>query len=167
MRVPFHLFAIIAVELSLLASCALDPPTNTPSRPSGPVTPAPPASNLTPEATSSLPSVYHLAPPDASETGLPTWLEGAQLFSVEGHPPAVLLQLTGSLPTPCYKLQVTVSAPDAHQAIHVTVAAPLDTRAVCTQVITPFEKQFPLGTLASGAYQVWVNDTQIGGFNLP
>ena len=162
---------LLCLGVSLLAACAHAPPPGTVSQPTGPAQPAEVQTALptpTPEPLiSPAPKTLPLFPTPGSEGNSGIYLEGVQISAVENNPAQVMLNLTGSLPTPCHKPQVTVSAPDAQNVIQVLVTAPLDDRVTCIQVITPFEKSFKLGVFNPGAYQVWVNNTQIGGFTIP
>lgn len=78
-----------------------------------------------------------------------------------------VLNLTGSLPTPCHKLQADVSAPDDQKHVNVSVYTLVNPNVICTQVIKPFETTVPLGTLATGNYTVFVNGQPAGNVTVP
>jgi hypothetical protein len=78
-----------------------------------------------------------------------------------------ILNLTGSLPTPCHKLQTDVTAPDAQNRIAVSVYSLVDPAVMCVQVIKPFETAVSLGSLASGTYTVTVNGDSVGEVKVP
>ena len=82
------------------------------------------------------------------------------------HKQAVL-NLSGSLPTPCHQLKTEVSKPDAQNRIDVSVYTLVNPALMCTQVIKPFEAAVPLGQLASGRYTVYVNNAQVGEVTIP
>ena len=62
----------------------------------------------------------------------------------EGSPPHWVLQLRGSLPTPCHQLRVVVAQPDAGGIVRVEVYSVIEPDKVCTEVLSPFEAEVPL-----------------------
>jgi len=88
--------------------------------------------------------------------------------SMQGTRPAQpILQLHGSLPTPCDKLQVNISQPDANNQIQVKVYSQSNPNLMCAQVLTPFTQIEPIKNLSSGNYTVWVNGKQSGSIDIP
>src|SRR3989337_2693298 len=49
------------------------------------------------------------------------FVEGHEVLVLESFPPQFMLNLTGSLPTPCHQFRAKVSEPDAQNRIHVEV----------------------------------------------
>ena len=162
---------LLCLGVSLLVACALAPPPGAISQPTEPARPAKvqtvlPASTAEP-LISPAPKTLPLFPTPGSEGNSGIYLEGVQISALENNPAQVMLNLTGSLPTPCHKLKVKISDPDSQNRIYVVVSASVDARAKCIQVISPFETSILLGTFSPGVYTVWVNGAQVGEFNAP
>jgi hypothetical protein len=87
--------------------------------------------------------------------------------SYDANKKQAILNLAGSLPTPCHKLQTEVSPPDARSQIAVSVYTLVDPTLMCAQVIKPFETAVPLGALAAGSYTVSVNGEPVGEVKVP
>ncbi|HWQ45306.1 MAG TPA: hypothetical protein VN376_00485, partial [Longilinea sp.] len=95
------------------------------------------------------------------------FVDSMDLAIMESYPPQILLQLTGSLPTPCNLLRIEVGQPDEDNDIRVGVYSVVDGNQICTTVLQPFEQGVGLGSYPTGTYQVYVNDTLAGEFTMP
>jgi hypothetical protein len=169
-------FAIAALLSVLLAACApggSSQPTEHPAPTGTPApteTPAPtpgldepvtgePGDGATPE-----PAPWEPAPGDLSLERAPAYVEGADVLVLESFPVQIVLNLHGSLPTPCHHLRVAVAEPDARHQIAVEVYSVADPGQMCTQNIVPFEVSINLGSFASGDYTILVNGEAVGEF---
>jgi hypothetical protein len=106
-------------------------------------------------------------PGDAAWQRGTVFLEGAQVLTMESLPPQFTLLLSGNLPTPCNQLRVVVMEPDANKVIQVDAYSVVDPNKMCTQVLAPFQANVPMGTFATGKYQVTVNGQEAGQIQVP
>jgi hypothetical protein len=95
------------------------------------------------------------------------YLDKVEVLMQGSNPVQPMLNLQGSLPTPCNKLQVEVGKPDSDNRIQVQVFSQVDPNQICAQVLVSFTKSVPLGNLSSGKYTVWVNGEQSGNIDMP
>jgi hypothetical protein len=90
------------------------------------------------------------------------FIDSASIAALESYPPHFILNLSGSLPTPCHQLRAVVSAPDASQVIAVDVYSLTDPNAICAQVLQPFTVSISIPTPLAGKYSVVVNGIMLG-----
>ncbi|MCQ3938530.1 MAG: hypothetical protein DPW18_15995 [Chloroflexi bacterium] len=107
---------------------------------------------------------YIPRPEDAALTRGTAHLDSTDLLTLESYPPQFMLQLKGSLPTPCHALRVAVSPPDAQNQVMVDVYSVSDPATVCAQVLSPFEVNIPLGSFPTGTYTLWINGEKAAEF---
>lgn len=124
-----------------------------------PLTAAPPS------AEPPAPNSYAPHPADGRLMRSQTFLDSANLLTLESYPLQFSLSLKGNLPTPCHHLRVAVSPPDAENKIVVNVYSVADPNAVCIQMLEPFDVSIPLGSFPSGHYTLIVNGEQIAEFD--
>lgn len=115
-----------------------------------------------PAPVGAYPSPIKTLPRDSQMIRGNVFIKGKDLLVLESFPPQFVLQLTGSLPTPCHQLQVEVSKPDDQNNIKVEVYSITDPDRICIQVLKPFEKNIPLGSFSSGKYSVLLNGEKVG-----
>lgn len=108
------------------------------------------------------PAPWQPAPSDKNLERGEVFLQSTDIRTLESLPPQFMLSLKGSLPTPCHQLRVQVSPPDAQNEIQVEVYSLVDPQEICIQMLQDFEVNIPLGSFASGRYQVVVNGEQVG-----
>ena len=108
------------------------------------------------------PAPWEPAPGDENLSRGEAFVEEMDILVLESFPPQFVLNLAGSLPTPCHQLRVEVSEPDEQDRIQVEVYSLIDPNEVCIQVLEPFEANINLGSFESGTYSVWVNGQQAG-----
>jgi hypothetical protein len=149
----------------LLTACIgqPSPDTGATSEPEGPDTPvtSPPDSN----GEEPGPAPWDPVPGDENLSRGEAFVDEPDILVLESFPLQFVLQLSGSLPTPCHQLRVEVSEPDDQDRIQVEVYSLVDPDEVCIQVIEPFEANINLGSFESGNYTVWVNGEQVGEIN--
>lgn len=90
------------------------------------------------------------------------FLDETEIIILDVEPAQIVLRFSGELPTPCHNLRAVVSQPDSSNRINVEVYSLSKPEEICIQVIEPFDIEIPLGTFASGEYQVVVNGQRIG-----
>jgi len=90
-------------------------------------------------------------------------VESTEVLLLESYPVQVVLQITGTLPTPCHDLAHTVA--DDGTRIDVALSAQSSGES-CAQVIEPFNERVALGSYAAGARTIWVNGDRVGDFDL-
>jgi hypothetical protein len=95
------------------------------------------------------------------------YLDSQKILTLESFPPQFVLDLKGSLPTPCNKLRVQVKPADANRQIRVEVYSLVNPTEICIQVLEAFQVSVPLRDLLAGTYQVLVNDQPIGVLTVP
>ncbi len=173
---PTKLILMLFLIGSLLVSCAplQAPATETPTPTAN--TPAIPtatqaASPTSPVETATRPSSPVIGTVEPTQNG-GSMVKGSVVIESAGvtydqNLKQAVLNLSGSLPTPCHQLSDTVSKPDGQNNIHVEVFSLVDPKINCTQVIKPFEASYPLGNLPPGQYTVYVNGSQVGQVQIP
>lgn len=105
---------------------------------------------------------YAPSPGDEDKIQGEVFSEGMDVRKLEGDSNEYLLDLNGSLPTPCHELRIVILPPNEEARIDVDVYSLLSPMSVCTQVLEPFEASVSLGTYTGGAYIVSVNGEKIG-----
>jgi hypothetical protein len=95
------------------------------------------------------------------------FIDEMQVLTMESFPPQFLLQMSGSLPTPCHHLRADVSDPDSQNQIQVEVYSLADPDAACIQVLEPFQQGINLGSFSQGSYTVVVNGEQVAEIEAP
>lgn len=145
---PIPLTLTLTLSLFLLTACA----------------PAPdqPVSSETPSLPQ--PGDYIPSPADGALIRSEVYLENASLATLESYPLQFMLQLNGSLPTPCHQLRIAPSPPDDENNVNVDVYSVVNPGEICIQVLHPFEAAFPLGSFPSGKYSLRVNGELIAEF---
>jgi hypothetical protein len=171
-----HAILLISLLSVFLAACSM-PGGSLPTEVSVPTQTPPPTE--TPSPTPDLDEPVTGEPGDESTPSPQPWMpqpgdedldrgnafvEASGLLILESFPVQIMLNLSGSLPTPCHQLRVVVAAPDAQNQIAVDVFSLSDPEQICTQNLAPFEANVPLGSFPSGDYTVLVNGEQIGEF---
>jgi hypothetical protein len=91
----------------------------------------------------------------------------SDILVMESFPPQFLLNIQGSLPTPCHQLRVDVAPPDDQMQIQVSVYSIVDPNAICIQVLAPYDVNVPLEGLSTGQYTVIVNGDKVGSIDVP
>lgn len=176
--------ALLTILASLLLAACTTPggsqptelpvPTATQPPPTPAPTDAPPAS-ATPnpdepvtgepgDPATPAPQPWDPLPSDKSLERGPAYVEGVDVLVLESFPVQIVLNLSGSRPTPCHQLRVAVAAPDAQNQIAVEVYSVADPGQSCTQNLAPFEVSVPLGSFPSGDYTILVNGALAGEF---
>lgn len=162
--IPFFLL------LSILVACApahpsISSPREVPS--DGPVSseiPSPHPIISTPLPTFSLPTMipmpYMPRNEDARLMRGAVFLESADVLVLESYPPQYVLNLQGTLPTPCHELRVQAQPPDAEGNVRIEVYSVTDPQKICIQVLKPFAVQIPLLS-GTGEYTFWVNGKKV------
>lgn len=108
------------------------------------------------------PDSYAPRPGDESKQRGEVYIDSHEILILESFPPQFLLQVSGSLPTPCHEPRAVVNEPDDQNQIHVEMYSLVDPAMNCIQVLEPFEASIPLGSFSSGSYIVFVNGEQVG-----
>ena len=88
----------------------------------------------------------------------------SDVLLLESYPVQVMLNLKGTLSTPCHHLRAKINPPDSENRIQVEVYSLYDPSEICIQVLQEYETNIPLGSYPSGSYTVWVNEEQVGEF---
>lgn len=132
-----------------------DPVSSGGVSPGSPVSPGPYPSPLEP-----------IAGEDSMTRG-EVFIDEMQILTMESFPPQFLLQISGSLPTPCHHLRADMSEPDAQNRIMVEVYSLTDPDTACIQVLEPFQQGINLGSLPQGSYTVLVNGEQVAEIEAP
>ncbi len=140
-----NILIILTVLLFAVSACApaMDEPVNS-EPPSAPQ-----------------PGGYAPSPSDLTLTRGEAYVDETNLLALESYPLQFMLNLKGSLPTPCHQLRVAVSAPDSENKILVDVYSVWSLDSICVQVLETFEVNIPFGSLPTGHYTVWVNGKQV------
>ena len=174
----FYKVIISILFLSLLAACAPEIiPTPLTTGPAGPatLTPAPgaypgpttPQEETLPKSATSYPIPVPRATNEANMIRGKAFVDKSDLVSPKTSAEQFILQVSGSLPTPCNVLQTSVKAPDEQNRIQVEVYSLLPPDKICAQVLVPFDTSILLGSLKSGKYTVILNGAQVGELTVP
>ncbi len=170
---------ISVLFLSLLAACAPEiiptpmktepayPPTLTPSAPTAYPEPTTPQEETLPKNVVSYPSPLPTTSNEAKMIRGQAFVDKSDLVSPKSSSEQFVLNVSGSLPTPCNLLQTSLKAPDEQNRIQVEVYSLLQPDKICAQVLVPFDTSIPLGSLKSGKYTVILNGEQVGELTVP
>ena len=108
---------------------------------------------------------YSPKPEDAGLIRSEAYMDSSELLILESYPLQFMLNIKGSLPTPCHQLRINVNAPDAENKIYVEAYSVTSPDQVCVQVLSPFQVNVPLGSFATGHYVLFVNGNQVAEFD--
>lgn len=139
---------IVLITLLVLPGCA----------------PSPDSPGANEPATEPAQGDYIPNPSDASLLRGEVFLDSVSLLTLEIYPPQFMLNLKGSLPTPCHHLRIAVSPPDASNKVAVDVYSVTNPDEICAQVLEPFEVNYSLGSYPQGTYSLWVNGEMVAEF---
>jgi len=145
------IFAILLVMTILLSACA--PSTDEPVS----------SDSSNPNSTGS--NGYAPQDSDSSMIRSEAYIDSSGLLILESYPLQFMLNIKGSLPTPCNALRILVNPPDAENKIYVDVYSVINPDQVCVQVLSPFEVNVSLGSFATGHYILFVNRSQVAEFD--
>jgi len=161
-----RLFILFLMGALFLAACngALAPALDQPIDPDSPVSNDPGYPNPV-NKNDAAPNPYLPQPSDETLSRENVYIESADLLIMESYPAQIVLNLGGSLPTPCNQLRLIIAAPDANNNIAIEAYSVIDPGIACAQVLQPFEAGIPLGSFNSGHYTVFVNGRQVGTFD--
>jgi hypothetical protein len=121
----------------------------------------------TPTATSTPEAFETPTSQEGSDMHNPVYLDQVKLITLSTSPPQFLVQISGSLPTPCHKLHVNTGEPDQQGKIEITLYSTADPNLMCAQVLTPFTQEISLKDLPSGQYSVWIDGKKAGDISVP
>lgn len=107
---------------------------------------------------------YAPSPEDNILTRGEVFLDVKSLSTLESYPLQFMLQLQGSLPTPCHQLRIALNPPDTDNKVVVDVYSVVNPGEICIQVLAPFTVNYPLGSFPAGKYSLWVNGEMIAEF---
>ena len=95
-------------------------------------------------------------------------IDSTSVFLAKSQPPQLMVNFGYFQPTPCYQLRVEISRPDAENHIALKAYAVAEKDKACTlmALATPLQASLDLGSFPSGHYVVFLNDNQIGEFDL-
>jgi hypothetical protein len=113
------------------------------------------------------PSPLEPLPDEGSLNRGEVFIDEILILTMESFPPQFLLQVAGSLPTPCHHLRAEVSDPNAENRIDVEIYSLVDPDDVCIQVLESFQQGINLGSYPQGNYTVFVNGEQAGEIEAP
>ena len=94
----------------------------------------------------------------------PVYVNTADLLILESYPSQFVLVVAGELPDPCHALRMKVDEPQEDGKIEVSLYSVRDPEMMCAMVLKPFDVNIPLGSFASGAYQVYLNGEKVAEF---
>ena len=120
-----------------------------------------------PVSSEAYPSPLEPLPDEESMSRGEVFIDEMLILTMESFPPQFLLQIRGSLPTPCHYLRADVSDPDAQNQILVEVYSLADPDVSCIQVLEPIQQGINLGSYPQGSYTVVVNGEQAGEIEAP
>jgi hypothetical protein len=169
-----NLLIILLLLTVVLTACSKSTETSSPVNSTAP-TPYPPSSDqgssVTLQPVNPYPApgepAYAPAPGDENLKRGKVELnkKSSQILTLESQPPQIVLQLKGSLPTPCHMLRVVISPADDQNRINLEVYSLSDPVKICTQMLQPLDASIHLGSFPSGTYTVWVNGEKLGEFS--
>jgi hypothetical protein len=91
-------------------------------------------------------------------------VDQADVLLLESYPLQIVLNVSGSLPTPCHHLRADLKQPNEQNQIEVELYSLVDPTAVCIQVLQNFDASLHLGSYADGAYTILLNGEKVGEF---
>ena len=155
---------VLPVFVSLLVGCARIGDLVNPQP--GPSTQAPDAPVSNDEQTAGGATISPLDPipgENKMKRGETTIAESDVLL-LESYPVQVMMNLKGTLSTPCHHLRAKINQPDAQNRIQVEVYSLYNPDEICIQMLQEFDTSIPLGSYPGGSYTVWLNGKQVGEF---
>jgi hypothetical protein len=116
-----------------------------------------------------VPSDHEYAPVSGDDALLRgnVFIDAGEVLLLESYPVQVRLKMIGNLPTPCHQMRAIISPPNDQNQIHIEAYSLSNPDTICTQVLEPIDAEIPLGAYTEGAFTIFVNEFQIGDFNLP
>jgi len=150
------LAVLLMICVFMLSACVL---------PSGSAGPDEPSSNETPPSGEAPASPLDPIPGEENMSRGEATVTESDMLQLESYPLQIMLNLKGTLPTPCHHLRAEVKEPDDQNRIMVDVFTVYDPTEICVQMIEEFETSLPLGSFPDGSYTVWVNGEQVGEFS--
>lgn len=156
---------LLVVFALLLAACNAAPTQAAESYPAAPV--------ATPSAAypaGGSAQALVIAGPQTGDENLTrgeVFLDTLNIVAQEATPGQYVLQVSGSLPTPCNQIRGVVAAPDASKKVVVELYSLADPNQMCTQVLQAFTGTLTLGNFTTGSYPVEVNGQVVGQIDVP
>lgn len=92
------------------------------------------------------------------------FIEGTQLQILESFPVQIMLEVSGTLPTPCHQLRMMMNPPDEKNKIELELYSLVDPDMMCVQMLQFFEERINLGSFPSGDYEIFLNGDKVGDF---
>jgi hypothetical protein len=171
-EIMYHRIIVALLTVSvLLAACAGAAPAPTPEPPETGPYPPPLTTPDDPVTAPPYPEPggfdWEVQPGDEQLTRGEVFLDSVQILVLESFPPQFMLNVSGSLPTPCHELRAEVSDLDAQNRIEIELYSLVDPDVICVQVLEPFEENIYLGTFPTGTYVVLVNGERVGEIEAP
>jgi hypothetical protein len=178
-------FISISLLVMLLAACGAEAPVGPetvepapvespdsyplplPTLPSPPSAYPGPDEPVSPGSPDPYPSPLDPLPGEESMDRGEAFVDDIQLLVMESFPPQYLLQVRGSLPTPCHNLRADISEPDAQNRIDIVLFSLVDPDMTCIQVLESFQTGINLGSFPQGSYTVLLNGEQVAEFEAP
>lgn len=159
-----YLWVGVILILGLSACATIRPAASEPTSP-GTVGPDMPVSNdnmttVGPQAGSPLDPL----PNEDKMTRGSLLVDKMDVLLLESYPLQVMLNVSGSLPTPCHYLRASFNQPNEKNEIQVELYSLVEPDKVCIQVLQSFETTIPLGSFADGTYTILVNGEKAGEF---
>jgi len=155
---------VLPVFVSLLVGCARIGDLVNPQP--GPSTQAPdaPVSNDEQPAGGATISPLDPIPGENKMKRGETTIAESDVLLLESYPVQVMMNLKGTLSTPCHHLRAKINQPDAQNRIQVEVYSLYNPDEICIQMLQEFDTSIPLGSYPGGSYTVWLNGKQVGEF---
>ncbi|RPI81701.1 MAG: hypothetical protein EHM41_20060 [Chloroflexi bacterium] len=91
----------------------------------------------------------------------------SDILTLESFPPQFVVHIEGEKGNPCAYIRAVSSEPGTNGRIDIEVYALIDPLILCAAVTDQFEINFPLGSLPTGNYTVFVNGEQVGEIMAP
>lgn len=172
------IFVTLFIFVLCLSACTpaeTEEPTQTPAAEPSP-TPPPPGETAEPggipgtskeEEEGLAPNPLEPLPNEENMVRGNVFIDNIELVVLESFPVQAVLQVQGTLPTPCHHLRGIVNWSEGESRIEMELFSLADPQSICTQALEPFETDINLGAFEEGEYTVWVNGEQVGEFTAP
>jgi len=159
-----RLTLVFPVFVSLLAGCARIGDLVNPQPGTSTQAPDAPVSNENQPAGGASPSPLDPIPGEDKMARGEATISESDVLLLESYPVQVMLNLRGTLSTPCHHLRAKVNQPDAQNRIQIEAYSLYNPDEICIQMLQEFETGIPLGSYPKGSYTVWLNGKQIEEF---
>ena len=110
---------------------------------------------------------YQPKPDDEDLAREAIFIDAAELILLKASDDVIMVQITGSLPTPCNQLRLKVHPPDGNNRIVLEAYSLVEPGMICAQVLAPLHEKVKIDLPPGGASTSWLDDHKLGEVTVP